>query len=410
MDYAVYHTEKGNSSSGGIGSHIDREPGAEHTYRHADPNRLHLNKIFEVPEGRQNMKLAEAIVDRIEKGYKGQKAIRKDAVKYQTHVLTGSHEQMKKIFSDEKTAQRWIEKNRDWLEKQYGKENIVRFNLHLDEKTPHIQAVTVPLTSDGRLSAKEVMGNKMVMQLRQDSYAEAMKEFGLERGKRSTGIKHESAREFYGRMEKALENGNDISNLEAVKGGFFGSKSLDKEKTIEKLKIAVIEEKTAKTMLLGEVKRTKEHLATIYSIQENTKKEAEKAKQKNAQMISNRKVYESNRQEHLFKKVDEKFMHRLHDICQYRLEEHGKQLNDSEEMQNFYRDTAIELIEKYFPEEAGEIVGNEKVRKKLQENMAKGHKKEIEKMERRKSQEQSYGNLPRRKTEEEKNQGRGFGR
>lgn len=410
MDYAVYHTEKGNSSSGGIGSHIDREPGAEHTYRHADPNRLHLNKIFEVPEGRQNMKLAEAIVDRIEKGYKGQKAIRKDAVKYQTHVLTGSHEQMKKIFSDEKTAQRWIEKNRDWLEKQYGKENIVRFNLHLDEKTPHIQAVTVPLTSDGRLSAKEVMGNKMVMQLRQDSYAEAMKEFGLERGKRSTGIKHESAREFYGRMEKALENGNDISNLEAVKGGFFGSKSLDKEKTIEKLKIAVIEEKTAKTMLLGEVKRTKEHLATIYSIQENTKKEAEKATQKNAQMISNRKVYESNRQEHLFKKVDEKFMHRLHDICQYRLEEHGKQLNDSEELQNFYRDTAIELIERYFPEEAGEIVGNEKVRKKLQENMAKGHKKEIEKMERRKSQEQSYGNLPRRKTEEEKNQGRGFGR
>ena len=37
MSYAVYHSEKGSISSGGIGNHIDRTPGAEHTYEHADP-------------------------------------------------------------------------------------------------------------------------------------------------------------------------------------------------------------------------------------------------------------------------------------------------------------------------------------------------------------------------------------
>lgn len=415
MGYAVYHTEKGKVSSSVIGKHIDREPGAEYTFKHADPDRRHLNQIFELNKFCK-MPVHEAVEKRISEGYKSKnkagelKAIRKDAVKYNTHILTGSHEKMKEIEKNPKEMAEWVKANKAFLEREFGKDNIVRFVLHRDEKTPHIHAITVNLTEDGRLSAKDIIGDKKEMQLRQDRYADQMKKFGLERGIRSTGIKHESAREFYGRMEKALENGNDISNLEAVKGGFFGSKSLDKEKTIEKLKIAVIEEKTAKTMLLGEVKRTKEHLATIYSIQENTKKEAEKAKQKNAQMISNRQVYESNRQEHLFKKVDEEFMHRLHDICQNRLEADGKQLNDSEEMENFYIDTAMELIERYFPEEVGEIVGNEKVRKKLQENMAKGLKKEIEKMERRKSQEQSYGNLPRRKTEEEKNQGRGFGR
>lgn len=415
MGYAVYHTEKGKVSSGGIGNHIDRKEGAEHTYKHSDPSKRNLNQSFAITEHCRKP-LHQAIADRISEGYSAKnkagelKQIRKDAVKYSTHILTGTHEDMKRIEANPEELKKWVQANLKFASEEFGKENIVRFVLHRDEKTPHLHVVTVNLTKDGRLSAKEILGNPKAMQERQDRYADQMKKFGLERGIRRTGIKHESAREFYGRMEKALENGNDISNLEAVKGGFFGSKSLDKEKTIEKLKIAVIEEKTAKTMLLGEVKRTKEHLATIYSIQENTKKEAEKATQKNAQMISNRKVYESNRQEHLFKKVDEKFMHRLHDICQYRLEEHGKQLNDSEELQNFYRDTAIELIEKYFPEEAGEIVGNEKVRKKLQENIVKGHKKEIEKMERRKSQEQSYGNLPRRKTEEEKNQGRGFGR
>lgn len=408
-NYAVYHTEKGNTSSGGIGSHIDREKGAEHTYRHADPKRLHLNKIFEVPEGREKMKLSEAIADRIEKGYKGQKAIRKDAVKYQTHVLTGSHEQMKKIFSNENTSKLWIDKNREWLEKQYGKENIVRFNLHLDEKTPHIQAVTIPLTSDGRLSAKEIMGNKMVMQSRQDSYAEAMKEFGLERGQRSTGIKHESAREFYGRIEKALESGNDISNLEAIKGGFFNSKSLDKEKTIENLKTAVIEEKTAKTMLLDEVKRNKEHLSKAYSINDIIKKEAENNKQKNLQMLSNREIYEINREDYLFKKVDEKFLNKLDDICQNRLENQDRKLKDPEEMEDFYIGTAFELTNKYFPEESSEISRNRKVLNKLKETISAREKKEIEKVERKKLQEQSYGNLPRRKTEDEK-QNRGFKR
>ena len=34
--YATYHAEKGSVSSGGIGKHIDRAEGAEHTYRHAD--------------------------------------------------------------------------------------------------------------------------------------------------------------------------------------------------------------------------------------------------------------------------------------------------------------------------------------------------------------------------------------
>ena len=85
------------------------------------------------------------------------KAIRKDAVKYQTHIMSGSPEQMKKIEDNPELRKQWINSNLDFLKKEYGEKNIVRFTVHRDEKTMHIHAVTVPITQDGRLSAKEIM-------------------------------------------------------------------------------------------------------------------------------------------------------------------------------------------------------------------------------------------------------------
>ena len=98
MGYAVLHSEKGKSGSGGIGNHIDRKKGMEHTFPHADPNRINENKVGKVYSDRQNISLPEAINQRISEGYKGKKAIRKDAIKFTTHVLSGSHEDMKAIL------------------------------------------------------------------------------------------------------------------------------------------------------------------------------------------------------------------------------------------------------------------------------------------------------------------------
>ena len=44
---------KGNSSSGGIGNHIDRTEGKEHSYLQADPARKHLNIHFDVHEKKE---------------------------------------------------------------------------------------------------------------------------------------------------------------------------------------------------------------------------------------------------------------------------------------------------------------------------------------------------------------------
>jgi predicted solute-binding protein len=80
----------------------------------------------------------------------------------------------------------------------------------------HIHAVTVNLTKDGRLSAKEIIGNKKVMQERQDRYAAAVQKFGLMRGERNTGIKHEDAKEYYKRIQSSLDHSKQsVAELEA---------------------------------------------------------------------------------------------------------------------------------------------------------------------------------------------------
>lgn len=240
MGLAVYHTEKGTISSGGIGNHIDRVVGEEHTYQHADPERKHLNESYNITP-HCSKPLHEAIKERIEEGYKGKNAIRKDAVKYQTHVLTGSHEEMIKIFSNSEIAKAWLRANLNFIEKEYGRENIVRFVLHRDEKTPHLHVVTTPITKDGRLSAKEVMGNPLAFKKRQDRYAEAMKSFSLNRGIENSGIKHESAKEYYSRMKESLEyaNKDEIKASKTILGNYSKESVLELENVVKSLKTSL---------------------------------------------------------------------------------------------------------------------------------------------------------------------------
>ncbi len=70
----------------------------------------------------------------------------------------------------------------------------------MDEKTPHMHLCFVPLTEDGRLSAKEIMGNKKKLTWWQDEFWKHMvKKFpDLERGESAslTGRDHIPPRVF----------------------------------------------------------------------------------------------------------------------------------------------------------------------------------------------------------------------
>jgi len=215
--------EKGTGGAGGIGRHIDRiENKYGYTsFQHSDESKRHLNQNY-ILNDHCNKPLSKAIEDRIKEGYTQTRLIRKDAVKFQTHVLTGSHEEMKKIFEDKVTSDKWVQENINWMCEKYGKENIVRFTLHMDERTPHIHAVTVPITKDGGLSAKSYANGKKELRMLQTDYAKSMECFGLERGLERVGIRHESAQEYYARNKKLddLMNNPQIKVIEPKKGLF----------------------------------------------------------------------------------------------------------------------------------------------------------------------------------------------
>ena len=310
MSYAVYHSEKGKISTGGIGHHIDRADGKEHSYRHADPDKKHLNQHISVTP-LCKIPLRQAIEKRISEGYKTKKAIRKDAVKYTTHILTGSHEKMKEIEADPGELQKWISANQLFISSEFGKDNIVRFVLHRDEKTPHIHAVTVNLTSDGRLSAKEIIGNRESMQTRQDRYAEAMKPFGLNRGLKSTGIKHEDAREYYGRINSALEDGNNIGGFEAKKKVMGVEIGIDRDKTIETLKEHLIASKTFNSANAEEIKKLKKDIERASESNTHFEGKSKNVTIQKNNMIIDRDIYEKSRESFILEKFNERILDTL---------------------------------------------------------------------------------------------------
>lgn len=77
--------------------------------------------------------------------------------------------------------------------------HIISAVVHYDETTPHLHIISVPLTKDGRLSARDVIGNKAKMSKTQDQFFEQVgRGYGLERGIHMDGQKkkeHISAQE-----------------------------------------------------------------------------------------------------------------------------------------------------------------------------------------------------------------------
>jgi hypothetical protein len=191
--FSVLHINK-YKALGGIGSHIDRR----HIVANVDPLRSHLNEdsvyVFS-----KEMTLEKSVSNRISEGYTKSRAIRKDAVKALGIIMGGSHERMKEIESDVELFRAWKKANYDFVCREFGRENIVRFSLHRDEKTPHFHCVVVPITLDGKLSADHFIGTPAKLRAYQDRYAEIMKKFGLLRGihKELTRREHVTSKEYY---------------------------------------------------------------------------------------------------------------------------------------------------------------------------------------------------------------------
>lgn len=102
-------------------------------------------------------------------------------------------------------------------ESRFG--HIISAVVHYDETTPHLHVISVPLTKDGRLSARDVIGNKAKMSKTQDQFFEQVgRNYGLARGIHMDGQEkkqHISAQEHELREIKQ-EIAREKEHLEAI--------------------------------------------------------------------------------------------------------------------------------------------------------------------------------------------------
>ena len=123
---------------------------------------------------------------------------RKDSVRVVETLITASPE----FFQGKKPREvkEFFKYALDFIQSKQSPETIISAVVHVDEKTPHMHLCFVPLTADGRLSAKEIVGNKKKLTQWQDRFWEHMvkKYPDLERGESAseTGRNHIPPRVF----------------------------------------------------------------------------------------------------------------------------------------------------------------------------------------------------------------------
>lgn len=123
---------------------------------------------------------------------------RKDSVRVVETLITASSEFFKGMKRGEVKA--YFERALEFIKQYQSPETIISAVVHMDEKTPHMHLSFVPLTPDGRLSAKDIIGNKKKLTWWQDEYWKFMvkKYPTLERGESAskTGRDHIPPRLF----------------------------------------------------------------------------------------------------------------------------------------------------------------------------------------------------------------------
>ena len=209
--HSIIRTKKHKS----IGSVKFRE---NHTYRrnetpNADPAKKCKNKLL---FGQENY--AEGLDNFLEKYEQAGNNIRKNGVLAIEYLLTASPEFFAEGSKNERDERlkKWCEAQIEFMKKEHGDKNILCMYVHMDEKTPHIEAYVVPLDAKGKLNCKAFLGGKIKLQGLQTRYATHNKNFGLVRGLKGSRATHQQVQKFYEQIKQPAKVSNE-NLLKAVK-------------------------------------------------------------------------------------------------------------------------------------------------------------------------------------------------
>lgn len=121
----------------------------------------------------------------------------------------------------------WVAQSTAWLVAEWGEENVAHLEFHMDETTPHLTGLIVPLDPDtGGLNARRWIGGKAskmnpgtsLISGHQTRYAEAVEDLGLRRGLIGSTATHQSVAEYYRRVNAS----DDLELPEITTPPMFG--------------------------------------------------------------------------------------------------------------------------------------------------------------------------------------------
>ena len=165
-NYAILRIEKRKLGSvNSINNHHERLKEKYKSNEDIDSERTDLNYHLVQPEG----KYRQMVLDRINEA--GAKR-RKDSVVMQDVLITASPEWIDAKSYEEQVE--YFDHAFDFISNRYGRENIISAVIHMDEAHPHMHLVFVPITPDGKLSSKTLMGGPKGMEKLQDDFHEHM--------------------------------------------------------------------------------------------------------------------------------------------------------------------------------------------------------------------------------------------
>ena len=327
------HLEKAKGTDSRMSAHIER---TVHP-KNADRTRTHLNReLVQFPEGVRNR--TQAIAHRIETAGIRRK-VSANQVKAIRILLTGSNKDMKQMEAEGRIED-WCNDSLKWIRETYGEQNLVSAVLHMDEKTPHIHATVIPIVTgerrkagqeeqngkkkyrkknpqDVRLCADDVMARHRLKHY-QDTYAQAMNKYGLQRGVDGSLAKHISTMQYYKQLVEQQDSlQENIENLLGLEEEAMKKlKQVKGEINVQKMKGAAVNATTAiadgVSSLFGgsKVKRLEEENENLKRNIVNLQKQVQ-AEQREQTKMENRHSSEINRVDRSYRQKIAEYDNRL---------------------------------------------------------------------------------------------------
>lgn len=198
--FAIIRTKKHKHLASVIG--VARHHAREIPCATADPAKAIKNVAWGAGKS-ASQAVGDKVRDIIEQAQaKAGRRFRNDSVKAIEYLMTASPEWWKTATKEQRSG--YVTRCKKFIEDKHGAACVVAGWYHVDEATPHLHVVVVPL-HEGVLNCKHYLGGKTRLRGLQDAFAKEVGEpFGLVRGIRGSDADHVPAVDWWAALNAPL--------------------------------------------------------------------------------------------------------------------------------------------------------------------------------------------------------------